>query len=244
MDIRIVLAFIISGLLVSGEVYSQDEENAAGFFFGPKIGLSVATQNWNGAERRPLFNNHLALFIESLDPDLAGSLFAQIGYHSRGSSLAVNNILSGTFSNRGFIYKNLSFMAGAKKRFHEGEKGRAYYLFGVRAEYNLHNNLRELQSEFALGASALFYPLEEFVNKVTYGLTIGGGLEFWSSKFFQPAIEFNFSPDINFQYRDGPFDRVINPFNGQPQNIPERSIRNVTFEVTLVLRFLREVIYE
>lgn len=227
-------------------VYSQDESTdiVTGFHFGPKLGLSIGTQNWDGFERRPMANYHFAMFMESLDPDYRGSLYAQLGYHSRGSGLRLQiGNLGGVFTSQSFIYRNLSLGAGVKKSLALINNSRPYYFVGVRGEYNISNNLREVREEFSIGASNLFYPFDVYVNKFTYGISFGGGFEFLGSEFVKPVIEFTFSPDLNFQYISEEIDSVINPFNGQPVNLPARNIRNVTMEVSLVLRFMREVIY-
>ncbi|NNE26699.1 MAG: hypothetical protein HKN09_07630 [Saprospiraceae bacterium] len=228
-----LLAFSTSKLL------SQD----AGFYFGPKAGLTIGMQNWNQSERDPLLSYHGALFMESIDTDYRGSLFAQIGYHTRGSSIRVFNINNGIAFNDGYKFRNLSLMLGAKKRIRTEKFSVPYYFFGVRLEYNVSNNLEDIQERFALSPSVAFYPTPFFVNKWVYGASIGGGIEFLGSAYVQPTIEFTISPDLSFQYNSPVIPNVVSPFNGQLISIPERTIRNVTFEVSFVVRFLREVIY-
>jgi len=242
MNKSIFISLIL--FVVSSSLFSQDEgETIGGFYFGPKLGLTLGTQNWDGGERRPMANYHIALYTESLDPNFTGSLFAQVGYHSRGSGLNVVNLTLGFNSSQAFIYRNLNVTLGVKKRLLTESLSTPYYFVGVRGEYQLSNNLAEVQNRFQLGASTLFYPVDIYVNKFTYGLAFGGGFEFYGSKFVQPGIEFTFSPDLNFQYRSPEIPSVINPYSGQPTSLPERKIRNLTFEVSLVLRFLREVVY-
>lgn len=242
MSKSIIISFW--ALLLSCSAFCQEEgETIGGFYFGPKLGLTLGTQNWDGAERRPMANYHFALYTESLDPDKTGSLFAQVGYHSRGSGLNIVNLTLGFNSNQAFIYRNLNVTLGVKKRLLTEKLSTPYYFVGVRGEYQLSNNLAETQDRFQLGASSLFYPVDIYVNKFTYGLSFGGGFEFQGSKFVQPGIEFTFSPDLNFQYRSPEIPFVTNPFNGLTTSLPERKIRNLTFEISLVLRFLREVIY-
>jgi len=240
-----MICFILC-LFCTSFLTAQEEEvdpnNVKGFYFGPKLGLSLGTQNWNGYERQPMVNYHFALFTESLDPDLRGSLYAQLGYHARGSGLRVQFINVGSSSNQAFVYRNLSLGLGVKKRLVTPALSTPYYFVGIRGEYNLNNNLREISERFSSSASSLFYPFEEFVRKITYGITFGGGFEFYGGEFVQPAIEFNISPDLSFQYVSEA-TAVINPFNGQTTTLQAESIRNVTFEISLVVRFLKEVIY-
>ena len=72
------------------------------------------------------------------------------------------------------------------------------------------------------------------MNSFNYGLTVGGGFEFGGTDFFTPAIEFSISPDVSFQY-----DRPELPNLG----LNQARIRNITFEISLVLKFLREIVY-
>jgi len=236
------LLYLIFLILCTIQLNAQEE--VGGFHFGPKMGLTIGTQNWDGFERNPMYNYHFALFAESLDPDLRGSLYAQLGYHSRGSGLRLQILnLGGAFTSQSFIYRNVSLGLGVKKRIVTENLSTPYYFVGIRGEYNVSNNLREVREEFSIGASNLFYPFEVFVRKITYGISFGGGFEFAGNEFMQPVIEFNVSPDLNFQYESEEIGSVINPFNGQTVNLPARNIRNVTFEVSLVLKFLREVVY-
>ena len=245
---RNIICFFLC-LFCTSFLTAQEEEvdpnNVKGFYFGPKLGLSLGTQNWNGYERQPMVNYHFALFTESLDPDLRGSLYAQLGYHARGSGLRVRTLSVGGFndSNNSFIYRNLSLGLGIKKRFSTASLSTPYYLVGVRVEYNLSNNIAEISNSFSNAAVRIFYPIEELVRKVTYGISFGGGYEFYGSNFVQPAIEFTISPDLNFQYILDEDIVVNNPFNGQPTTLSMERIRNITFEISLVVRFLREVIY-
>jgi len=57
------------------------------FYFGPKLGLGINTQQWDGFDRNPLFNFFGDVFIETYVEDSPSSFFAQLGYHTRGSSL-------------------------------------------------------------------------------------------------------------------------------------------------------------
>lgn len=231
-------------LFVTSSLISQDEEEeVTGFYFGPKLGLTVANQNWNGFGRRPLFDYHGILFIESLDPYYKGSLFAQVGYHSRGSSLIVNNITQGLNFSEGVVFRNLAVTLGAKKRLYlPNMNSTPYYFVGVRAEYNVTNNTEEIQTRFSSSAASLFYPFPIYVNKLVYGLSFGGGFEFAGSEYIAPGIEISISPDIGFQYMSPEIPNVTNPFDGRSTTLQERSIRNITLEVSFVLRLKREVV--
>ena len=211
-----------------------------GFYFGPKGGLTIGVQNWNETERKPLLAYHFSAFIESIDIDYKGALFAQFGYHTRGSSLSIINLTSGLRLSDGYKFRNLSFVLGAKKRLITEKLSTPYYFFGIRGEYNIANNLASFQDRFS---NSLFYPQELFVNDFTYGMSIGGGIEFLGSAYIQPAIEFTISPDLSLQYQSPAIPNVISPYDGRTITIGERRIRNITFEISFILRFLREVIY-
>ncbi len=238
MRVPILLLFLF---LASFSLISQE---AGGYHFGLKGGISLANQNWNNADRRILFNNHFNVFVESLDPDEKGSLFAQLGIHSRGSGIRVN-FLNGGFANDGYVYRNLSLLLGAKRKLASVQALKPYYFVGVRLEYTLFNNLQDIIERYYNPStrSSFIYPDPNFITKLNYGISMGGGFEFDGGKFFNPAIEINFSPDLSFQYDQPPIGTVIAP-NGMPVDVPQRRIRNFTLEVSLVLRFLREVIYE
>ena len=60
---------------------------AQSFVFGPKFGPVIGTQKWEGFQKDPLLDFHGMLFIESYSEENSGSLFAQLGYHRRGSAL-------------------------------------------------------------------------------------------------------------------------------------------------------------
>ncbi len=226
--------FIIAVTLIcSTSILAQD----GGYHFGAKGGLSLATQNWNNAERRFKLTNHFNVFIETLDPDDRGALFAQIGLHTRGSAIRFS-FLNGGFGQDGYTFKNISLMLGAKKKINPLANSHPYYFFGIRAEYNVSNNLEELFLRYCTGAiqKTVTLPIPDFVNRFNYGASIGGGFEFEATEFFIPAIEITFSPDFGFQY-DAPELNTI-------PAVPQTRIRNMTLEVSLVLKFLREIVYD
>ncbi len=211
---------------------------AQSFHFGPKAGGTIAIQQWNNLERDPLFAYHGAVFIETLDPEDNGSLYAQLGFHKRGSGVRVFDIFSSFSADQNFQFNNLALALGVKKRINRTESKAFYYHFGVRGEYTINTNLENFER-----FNSLFYPIDEFVRKFNYGLSFGGGIEFGSSKFSVPFIELTISPDISLQYQQNAIPNVINPFNGQTMTLQERSIRNLTLELTFGMKFLREVIY-
>ncbi len=234
---RLLACIFIFSIFFINPAITQEQESG-GFYFGPKLGPTIGTQNWDGFERRTMFNYHGALFVESLDRDFKGAFFAQLGYNARGSGLNVFTI--GGFSNsQSFVFRNLSLLLAAKKRLLTKTLQTPYYFVGVRAEYQLSNNLKEIQDRY----NSPFFPVPEFVNKFTYGISFGGGIEFLGSEFIQPALELTISPDLSFQYQSPAIPNVIDPITGQTRTLNERKIRNITMEISLVIRFLRKVVY-
>ena len=234
--------FSLRPLSLSQDVVYGDEENrVTGFHFGPKIGATLGNQAWDDFERSVMFNWHAAFFIETLDPDYKGSLFAQIGYHSRGSALRLFNL--GGFFSESIVWNNLSVALGAKKRIVTNSLNTPYYFVGLRGEYSLKNNLQDIQERYAGTIGGLFYPFPEFSRDFVYGLTFGGGYEFYGTEYIQPTIELTISPDFSFQYQSPELGNVNNPFNGQSVTLRERDIRNFTLELSVVVRFKREIIY-
>ncbi len=231
----------IGNSLSSQQLYGDEEEGLGGYYFGPKLGASLGTQNWNGIDRNMMFNWHAAFFMETLDPQYKGSLFAQVGYHARGSSLRLVNISQGFFQ-ESVVWNNISLMLGAKKRLITNSLSTPYYFVGARIEYSIRNNSEAIQRRYSATAGSLFYPIPEYSNKWVYGLSFGGGYEFYGSEYLQPTVELTISPDLSYQYASPALNNIINPFNGRATSLPERNIRNLTIEFSLILRLKREVI--
>lgn len=212
------------------------------FVFGPKIGPSLGFQRWSNSQNRgALMAFHGAFFIESYEEDQASSLYAEVGFHQRGSSeVATFNALTPNAAFRSrqrFEFNNLSLTAGAKKILSMEKNAKPYYVLAIRGEYTLSTNLQQYAS---LGP---YVPDEFFVRKLNYGFTVGGGYQYDFAELFGAAIEFTISPDISSQYMQPPLPNVVNPWSvsGNRITLPERQIRNVSFEISAVLRMKRIV---
>lgn len=235
---KILFIAILGSLSISASAQS--------YVFGIKGGPVLATQNWSGFQRGPLVDFHAIASIETWGEDDPNVLFAQLGYHTRGSSLRqvfVNPTIGFNPQTRAFKFRNLAATVGAKKRITMGKMS-TFYSVGIRGEYNLSTNLDEfrLQNQTAIST----YPLNDFVRKFTYGIYVGGGAEFEFLELIGGVAELSINPDINRQYFQPPLTGVINPNPGNGQstvNLPEREIRNLTIEITVGLRFLRKVEY-
>ena len=212
--------------------------SAQSFVFGPKGGLTLGNQTWNGFDRAVLFTYHGGLFIESYREDVTSSFMGYLGYNKRGSAERVTFVsqAGGTsVSSQKFEFNNVSLMLGAKNRFGSGDINRPYYMIGVRLEYTLNTNLD--QYEIYGG----YFPLEPFVNKFNYGAIAGIGYEYQFSEFVGGFIEASVSPDISKQYEQPELFNVISPITGRARNVSAQTIRNITFEVSIGLRLLRKI---
>jgi len=215
---------------------SVGQTNAQSFAFGLKGGPTIGLQKWNNYQGNdPLLAYHIVSFIETAGESDEGSIFAEAGYHVKGRSVhfnsSVNPLTGGTYEARNFQlrFNNISLSAGARMRFLVGNTA-AYYSLAIRGEYNLSSEL-EIYEGFEAG-----------INKILYGITLGGGFEFPFSELFGGIIDIRFSPDLSKQIFIPPFE-WDNPFTGRQEIFREQSIKNVAFEISLGLRFLRKVIY-
>ena len=216
--------------------------DAQSFIFGPKLGPLVALQQWNGLQRDALFGGHVALFIESYDEeDNPSSLFAQLGYHQRGSaerSLVVDRSLGDVFRrNLTYKFNNISLMFGAKRLLKMESQFKPFYTLGVRFEYTVSTNLDRYQSQ-------PYFPSNEFVNKFNYGFSAGGGFQYQFGDLIGGTIELTLSPDLSKQYEQFPIPNIVDPRNvGNTRTLPMQEVRNLSLELSVSLRLLRKVEY-
>lgn len=239
---RIVLAL----MMVMAAGYGL---RAQGYAFGLKGGLTIGVQQWEGFEQDPLFKYHGIAYIESLPESNEFALLAQLGYHLKGSAFRSRN----AFGFNGdifrapaqeFIFRNLALVLAAKQKFDVfGNDSRAYYILGLRGDYNLGTNLSEYKE------ANMVYPIypddsKELIREITYGLSLGGGIELPFSELVGTIIEFSVNPDFSYQYvQPSATVFVNNQFFTGNVNIPERKIRNLTFELTVGFRFLNKIEY-
>ncbi len=208
-----------------------------------KSGLSIGTQRWNAfSDRAPLFRYHAAISVENADTE-EFAVYAQAGYHVRGSAIRFINLSAGASTNfisRPFEFHNAAVCIGGKQKF-AYRNIRAYYLMAIRGEYTVWTNLGRYEDENNI---YLFLPIEGLVRRFNYGITAGGGFEWSFGDFVGGVLEFTVSPDFSYQYRQPPLDNVPSPYQpGVFTSIPERQIRNLSFEISLGIRLLRVVEY-
>lgn len=221
------------------------EGNAQGYTFGLKGGGTLAFQQWNSFQRDPLFGFHGDLLFETLDEEDRNCLFATVGYHQRGAALRYrfNNggLLSPLVASK-FLFHNISVTIGARQKFYFSEVLKYFYSVGIRGEYTVDTNLDDY-AEFNEVNRSLFFPDNSFVNRVTAGLTISGGVQYHISELSSIIVELSVMPDVTRQYFQEPIPNVRDPFTGQNRDIPAREIRNISIELSVGLRFLNKYIY-
>ena len=237
---KIVLLFMAM-IFLGGSLMAQSRA------YGVKGGLTIGTQKEGNFEQDPLLSYHGALSMESVSEANSFRLFAQVGYHVKGS--AWRNVQFSNFGNnnvsivtRKFKYQNVGLVLGFKNNFKESESFSLYYLFGIRGDYTVGTNLKEYEAQNELFGP--IYPIDNLVRKFNYGATLGGGLEFPFTEFVSGIVEVTISPDFSDQYRQPSFVGTTYQ-NGSPvtRNYSERKIRNLVFEVSFGFRFLHKIEY-
>jgi hypothetical protein len=235
-------------------LWMRYELDAQSYAFGIKGGVTAGTQKWdNSFQREPLFRYHLAGFIESHSDQDKFSVYAQAGYHIKGSSIRTfaqviqtpTGFKSINGSNNPFEFKNISLVLGGKQKYDFRHSTKVYYSLGIRGDYTIGSQLRpegidESNSYFFI------YPFDEFVNKFNYGVMAGGGIQFDFTDLVGGFIEININPDFSYQYNQPEIRNVRNPnplSSTSSITIPQRQITNTTFELTFGIRFLHKIIY-
>ena len=235
-------------LLFSLNAQAQD---AAYSIFGVKAGSTIGFQTWNNIDQDALFAYNAGIFVESLEgKDSKSSLYAGLSYSQKGSakrnvqlfnSNGSGSLFGGTFT-RKYIFHNAVLNVGAKNRLEVRSNGLIpYYSIGVFGSYTLDTNLDEQLSNVFL-----FDPIEDNVRPINYGIQIGGGFEKQITEYIGMHLDISVFPELSNQYveqygNNPPF--LINPYTGQQVTLRDRNIKNLAFEITLGIRFLREIIY-
>lgn len=214
------------------------------YWFGAKGGAAMNFQSWGdgsfsgSVNRDPLFSLNSDIFIESYDEYKKGTLYAQVGYHTRGSSFRFFSFNNTFTEQQGFKFRNIVTEVGAKKTLNLGKELEPYFILGIRGEYTIGTNLDDY-----INFGSLYYPVSEFVRKFNYGVTAGGGFEMKMSELSNVFIEFSLQPDLSFQYEQQPLFNVIDPWTSQPVNLGLRQVRNLAVELKVGVKFLRKVEY-
>lgn len=210
-----------------------------------KGGPSIGTQRWENFDRQPLFAYHFDVQVESLSDVEPRTLYASLGYHQRGSAVRTRryqgpdingNTVDIPARTERYEFNNAVLALGAKQTYGLGQ-ARAHVALALRGEYNVNTNLDD--NPLANTAFAVFRPNDAFVTDFTYGIDLGGGLDISVSPSFDLLLEVRASPDFSRQYFQPPLTNVILPGQTNPTSVGELSIRNVSFELSAGIRFVR-----
>jgi hypothetical protein len=215
----------------------------SGFAWGVKGGLTGGQQSWSGSNSNILFRYHGAAYIESLGETSNSVIYAQAGYHVRGSAFRYlgNYVTPSGQSFRPatttYQYRNASVGLGMKKLKPVSEKITYYYGFGLRGEYTINTNLPSVEDQ--LGA---YFLVKEYVRPFNFGATVSGGIQMKLADLIGIVGEISIHPDFSRQYFSPPL-LIYNTFTGGNEPSSERSIKNLSFEISVGFRFLRKVVY-
>lgn len=209
---------------------------AQSYAFGLKGGIVGGMQRINGLSNRDiLFGYQGDLFIESVDEENKFSLFAQAGYHQRGSAQIFNNGFN-PFTRQRFpsarfesVFHNAALILGGKQKF-EWNAARYYYAIGLRGEYTF---------DYDLGYLDHLANQDQLVRDVLYGVTFALGLEWPFGELVSGIAEIAIHPDLSRQMFLP--EQTYNDRNGNFRTIESQSIHNISVELTIGLRFLHIV---
>jgi hypothetical protein len=227
----IVLALFFSFLGMNPVVKAQ-ESYAWGIKGGGGGGMQLFK---NFSNRSVLLTYHAAMFIETADEANDFSLFAQAGYHQRGSQRVFGRGFTiGRSVSQRDVFNNASLVLGARQKFPFGnEYSRFYYGIGMRGEYTISHDSDNL-SEEAAGIA---------VRRWLWGVTFQTGIEWGFSDQVSGIIELSIHPDLSRQMFI-PRQRLAPiPGSTQMRTVEAQSPTNLTVEISIGLRFLNKVRY-
>ena len=236
------LIFGLLGLLMFNSGHAQS------LWFGAKGGAAMNLQNWGnggdgvGLNRSPMFSVNGDILIESYDEFYKGALYAQLGFHTRGSSLrffSFNNVFSDLLN---YKFRNIVLELGAKKTLNLGKEYNPYFILGIRGEYTVGTDFGNFTNQGLLFTNN--FVDNAFVKKFNYGVTVGGGFEMYLSALSNVFAEFSIQPDLSFQYEQPPLYNLTSPWPPFDKvNIGLQQVRNVSIEAKVGIKFLRKVEY-
>jgi hypothetical protein len=117
-------------------------------------------------------------------------------------------------------------MGGAKQIYDLKENMDAFVKLGVRLEYTITENFE------------IFEQYTEAIQPFNYGITLGGGFHFGpKDSRLQFILDGQVSPDFS-QQLFAPQANIWNRFTQQYQTFPEQKVSNLSFEISLGVRWL------
>ncbi|HRD06083.1 MAG: hypothetical protein U0V54_08230 [Saprospiraceae bacterium] len=208
------------------------------FYFGPKVGPSLAFQKWNQTDNDFLFALNGDIFIESAPLESTNVFYGSLGYRTRGSAWRFGSSNPLQLNATNFRFRNIVLEMGAKKMLSTNKEKAPYYFIGIRGEYTVNTNLGDYEK---FGA---YFPNKAFVKKFNYGVSFGGGYEFGFRQYTRFFVEIGIHPDVSQQYYQPTLRNVPDPFfPGQSVTLQERIVRNLSLELKFAMKFLRKVEY-
>lgn len=224
---------ILTILLLSGLIFTdmQAQDNAYGFLGG----LTLGTQQWNGFDRDLLLTWNGRFFYESLVTDKFSAVM-EVGLHNRGSGIRSQfiNLGSSNLQTRysKMVFRNASIMGGAKQIYDLKENMEAYVKLGVRLEYTVADTFE------------IFEQYADAVRPFNYGITLGGGIHFGPKDGpVQFILDAQVAPDFSQQLYAPPA-QIWNRYTQQYQTFSEQKVTNLSFEITLGVRWVNKYYYE
>lgn len=85
------------------------------FYFGPKVGPSLAFQKWNQTDNDFLFALNGDIFIESAPLESTNVFYGSLGYRTRGSAWRFGSSNPLQLNATNFRFRNIVLEMGAKK---------------------------------------------------------------------------------------------------------------------------------
>ncbi len=199
---------------------------------GVKGGLTIGTQRWNGQDREALFSYNAAYVFESYTSSNKFSYLVELGYHVKGSAVRTNyNDLAG--NSRQITTRNkfgqAGLLLGAKSLLDvEFAGGNVYYMIAGRLEYTVMDSIETIAN------------LSRYINRINYGITVGGGLEFKLADKILGFIEVQISPDFSQQIFMPPGNYIANyAGNTVLVQFQEQKVMNTVVEITAGFKFQR-----
>ena len=199
---------------------------------GLKGGLTIGTQKWNGQDREALFSYHAGYVYESYTSNNKFSYLVELGYHVKGSAVRTNfydlagNLRQITTRNK---FGQAGLLVGAKSLLDvEFGGSNVYYMIGARLEYTATDSIETIAN------------LSRYINRINYGITVGGGLEFKLADKALAFLEVQISPDFSQQIFMPPGNYIAN-YNGNTVFVQfqEQKVINTAVEVTVGLKLQR-----
>lgn len=217
-----------------------------------KGGGVLATQRWDNFDRDPMFGGHVDLQVETVSYDKPVSFYASLGYHQRGSAIRTR-AFAFTDPRTGeevrfrpealrFVFHNAVLALGGKQHYAVGEH-RGFVSFALRGEYNVATDFGDTDDRnvnFGFGPA---YPIDEFARDFLYGADVGAGLELALSARTDALFELRLCPDVSAQY-DQPALQFFSPVTGNNESSGQRTITNLSVELSVGLRFLPDAAYD